>query len=88
MCENKKNIVSLCIMNSNQYKDSLMLLEIYVVAIGLHMSNNEIFIETTIIHSLQGFYIHYGMYVVARRLEIFFVILFIILWDFLEHQGG
>jgi hypothetical protein len=58
-----------------------MLLEIYVLAIGLPILhvNNEIFIETTIIHSLQGFYIHYGMYVVAKRLEIFFVILFIIL---------
>jgi hypothetical protein len=65
-------------MNSNQYKDSLMLLEIYVLAIGLPILhvNNEIFIETTIIHSLQGFYIHYGMYVVAKRLRTLFLFFF------------
>jgi hypothetical protein len=54
-----------------------MLLKIYVVellAYLFYMSNNEIFIETTISHNLQGFYINYGMYAVARRLEIFFVI--------------
>jgi hypothetical protein len=42
------------------------------------MLNNEIFMAATIIHSLQGFHIHYGMYMMAKRLEIllFFLLLF------------
>jgi hypothetical protein len=32
------------------------------------MLNNETFMATTIIHSLQGFHIHYQMYVMARKL--------------------
>jgi len=42
---------------------------------------------TIIIHSLQGFHIHYGMYVVARRLKIILLFFFLILQDFLAHQG-
>jgi len=34
------------------------------------MLNNEIFMAATIIHSLQGFHIHYGMYMMEKRLEI------------------
>jgi hypothetical protein len=43
MCEKWRNIVSLCIMDSNQQKDSLMLLETCVAAIDLPI--------------LQGFYV-------------------------------
>jgi hypothetical protein len=35
------------------------------------MSNKDTFMTTTIIHSLQGFHIYYGMYVVVRGLGFF-----------------
>ena len=40
------------------------------------MSNKETFI-TTIIHSLQEFHIHYGMYVVAKMFEIHFLFFYL-----------
>jgi hypothetical protein len=43
------------------------------------MSNNEIFMTTIIIHSFQGFHIHYGMYVVVMRLEILLLFFFFFL---------
>ena len=46
MCEKWRNIVSLCIMNSSQQKDSLMLLQTCVAAIDLFI--------------LQGFYVIQG----------------------------
>ena len=50
------------------------------------MSNNEIFL-TTIIHNLQGFHIYYGMYVVAKRIEIILLFFFLTLYDFLIQNG-
>jgi hypothetical protein len=35
------------------------------------MSNKDIFMTITIIHSLQGFHIYYGMYVMVRGLGFF-----------------
>jgi hypothetical protein len=35
LCENWSNIVSLCIIDSSQYKDSLMRLETCMIDIGL-----------------------------------------------------
>jgi hypothetical protein len=42
------------------------------------MPNKKTFMETTIIYSLQGFHIHYGMYVVEMRIGI--VLLFFYLF--------
>jgi hypothetical protein len=71
-------------MDSNHYKDFLILLETCLEAIGLpiykdFMSKNKIFMAATIIHNLQGFHIHYGMYMMAKRLEILLLFFFIIL---------
>jgi hypothetical protein len=41
------------------------------------MSNKKTFMASTIIHNLQEFYIHYGMYVVARRLKTLFLFFFL-----------
>lgn len=62
ICEKWRNIVSLYIMDFSQYKDSLMLSKTCVVVIGLSI--------------LQGFHIHYGMYVVARRLRILLLLFY------------
>jgi len=51
------------------------------------MSNKKTFMASTIIHNLQEFYIHYGMYVVARRLRTLFLFFFFILQDFLIQNG-
>ena len=40
------------------------------------MSNKETFMTTTIIYSLQGFHVHYGIYIVAMRLEIVLLFFF------------
>ena len=41
------------------------------------MSNKEIFMVTTIIHSLQEYHIHYGMYVLAKRFKIILLFFFL-----------
>jgi hypothetical protein len=51
------------------------------------MSNMKTFMASTIIHNLQEFYIHYGMYVVTRRLRTLFLFFFFILQDFLIQNG-
>ena len=67
-------------MDSSLYKDFLILLEACVTVISLlildSLSNNETFMTTINIHSLQGFHIHYIMYVVAMRLVILLLFFF------------
>jgi uncharacterized membrane protein YobD (UPF0266 family) len=77
-------------MDSSLYKDSLILLEACVIVISLlildSLSNNETFM-TTNIHSLQGFHIHYIMYVVAMRLVILLLFFFFYFTRFPYSKG-
>ena len=68
-------------MDSSLYKDFLILLKACVIVISLlildSLSNNETFMTTINIHSLQGFHIHYIMYVVAMGLVILLLFFFL-----------
>jgi hypothetical protein len=68
-------------MDSSLYKDFLILLKACVTVISLlildSLSNNETFMTTINIHSLQGFHIHYIMYVVAMGLVILLLFFFL-----------
>jgi len=46
--------------------------------------NNETFMTTTVIHSLKGFHMHCGMYMVERRLEILLLFFFLFYKIFLH----
>jgi len=78
-------------MDSSLYKDSLILLEACVIVISLlildSLSNNETFM-TTNIHSLQGFHIHYIMYVVAMRFVILLLFFFFFFFTRFSYSKG